>query len=892
MTQEIGTGLPIGQIIAGEYRITRALRVGGMGAVYVAEQKSTGILRALKVMQRELVKDARLCERFEQEARIGARIESDHVVQVVGAGVDEPTGLPWMAMELLDGLPLDIYLAQRGPRPAGEVRYLFQQLCHALGMAHRQGIVHRDLKPANVFLSTPRTSLATGHAYVVKVLDFGIAKVLAEAKTGKTAAIGTPFYMAPEQYEAGKVTPATDVWALALIAFELLTGRSYWKSAADGSATPATIMYETCLADLVPPSSRDLPVPLPDGFDAWFSRCLKRQPDLRFLDADSAFESLAAVLGEARPPVESLPSQKRARIPEREPATLPMTRDGDAAPPNTQRTISMTESHASPAIPVGMPTPAQRAVAVDTAIIDRNRPTDARAASIEAPHSRKPLVLGGIVGALLLGIGAFVLSPPKATSSQTAGSASIVQHAKSATPVVVDPTQFTSGTTIGVEGRLLHKQIAAGAKTETYVMLELKGADVAPKLTMPVHMSLVIDHSGSMKGGRLQNAITAALGAIDRLRDGDKVSVVAFADSAETIVEPTVLDATSRPMVAALVKKLGLGGNTCMSCGLSTALGKVGTSPDHARRILLLSDGEANLGIKELPGFELLARDAQKSDVSITTIGVGLEYDPKPLVALSRESNGQHYYAPTEAALPPIFEAQASAMAAVIATTAEAVIRLAPGVELVSVLDRAHRVEGSPSEGVTVRVPLGQFTRNERKTVLVKVALKPNDDKAEVADVEVSYRDVGAPVASKSTGTLAVAVGMDGSEVDPVVEARVKRSETAAALIQANKLFEQGKAKEASQVLAAQDTKLAAQKTKWTVTKNPYTGGPAPAPTVMGGVVKDVDQQQTDVNAAKKKYDDVAKAPPPAAGAPMPKPAAPAKGAANKSIEDAYNYGY
>src|SRR5258708_5828340 len=145
--------------------------------------------------------------------------------------------------------------------------------------------------------------------------------------------------MAPEQYEAGQVTPATDVWALGLIAFELLTGRSYWKAARDGNATPASIMYETCLGALGPPSNRmvDLGVTasLPDGVDAWFSRCVQRQPDLRFLDARAAFESLAAVLGEAKPPTEPLPI---VRPQSETPQTVGMTSGTQAMSQPTQAT--------------------------------------------------------------------------------------------------------------------------------------------------------------------------------------------------------------------------------------------------------------------------------------------------------------------------------------------------------------------------------------------------------------------------------------------------------------------------------------------------------------------------------------------------------------------------
>ncbi len=893
-TLEIGPGTLFG----GDFRVVRPLRVGGMGAVYVAEQLSTSTLRALKVMQGELVADPGLRERFEQEARVGARIESDHVVQVVGAGVDPVLGLPWLAMELLKGLPLDLYLQQRGALPPGEVRFLFEQLCHALGAAHDQGIVHRDLKPANVFLATPRL---VGLSYVVKVLDFGIAKVLAESKNTKTAAVGTPLYMAPEQYEAGKVQPSTDVWALGLIAFELLTGRSYWKAARDGNATPASIMYETCLGELAPPSSRvadlGLRAALPDGFDAWFSRCLQRQPDLRVLDARMAFESLAAVLGPAEPPRESLPTP---REPAHTPATMAMTPS-----PRSSETASGTAIGTAMGTAIGTAIGTELAPSYPTTPAARAQIVDVRAA--HAPPRTEPSkprvspgLLGAVAGLALLAIGAVALhASTGASGSATEPASKSAAHppphppsTASAKPHVdhVDPTQFSAGETLAVEGRLLHKQVLAGAKTETYVMLDLRGADEAPKAVLPVHLSLAIDRSGSMKGGRLQNAIAAAVKAIEGLRDGDEVSVVAFDQAATTLVPRTVLDASSRASTIAAVQKLGLGGNTCISCGIATSLTALGGPGDFARRILLLSDGEANVGVRDVAGFEGLGRSAQKADVAITTIGVGQDFDSKSLAALSRESNGQHYYAATEAALPGIFDAQAKAMTSVVAMGAEAIVRLAPGVELRSVLDRAHSIEKTSDGRVVVRVPLGQFTRGERKTVLLKVALKANDDVAEVADVDVAFRAVGAG-ATKATGTLAVPVGLESSELDPVVETRVKRSETAAALIKATELFEQGKAKEASAILTAQQKALAAQKTKWSAGAG-KAAGPAATAAPKPALMADVDAQQKALEDANKAYGAAAEAP--AAAAPgKPAPMAPAaKAASKKAAADAWEAGY
>jgi serine/threonine protein kinase len=295
-------GLPsVGQIVGGDFRILAPLGQGGMGAVFVAEQTSTGRRRAIKIMRAELLSDPRWSERFAQEARIGASIDSAHVVEVVGAGIDDALGVPWIAMELLEGRDLAAIVAERGALPLGDVRELLDQLCHAVGAAHRAGVVHRDLKPENVFVAKARR---TRSPFELKVLDFGIAKMVAEARVtaATTAALGTPLWMAPEQAEPKRgVTPATDVWAIALIAFRALTGRFFWREANDAAASITTLMKEVLL-DAIPPASvraHELGVAafLPPGFDAWCTACLTREPSARFADATAAWAALSPILG-------------------------------------------------------------------------------------------------------------------------------------------------------------------------------------------------------------------------------------------------------------------------------------------------------------------------------------------------------------------------------------------------------------------------------------------------------------------------------------------------------------------------------------------------------------------------------------------------------------------
>jgi len=268
-----------------------------MGAVYVAEQLSTGRLRALKVMKAGLVADKKSRRRFLDEARVGARIKSEHVVEVVEAGFDEDHGVPWLAMELLDGQDLGLHVEEHGPLPLDEVASLFEQAAHALGRAHALGIVHRDLKPENLFVAR---SSRVGGAPLLKVLDFGIAAFVATDKTSATVttALSTPLWAAPEQLSPGKkVRPATDVFALGLIAFYLLTGKSYWRSPNAEEFDLHALVGEIVALPLERASVRaaEFGMTVPDGFDAWFARCVVRAPSARFATATEAAQALSAL---------------------------------------------------------------------------------------------------------------------------------------------------------------------------------------------------------------------------------------------------------------------------------------------------------------------------------------------------------------------------------------------------------------------------------------------------------------------------------------------------------------------------------------------------------------------------------------------------------------------
>ncbi len=288
-------GLEPGMVFGKDFRIVRALRAGGMGAVYVVEQLSTGKQRALKVMMPELAVDPSIRERFVLEAKAAGKIESDHVVEIVTAGVDEASGAPFLVMELLKGEELADALARTGRLSLGDVAEVLTQVGHALEQAHAQGIVHRDLKPENIFLAASKRRDAS---FTAKVLDFGIAKLVAESQKTGTQPLGTPLFMSPEQTDRkGRISPATDVWALGLITFKLLTGKDFWLEI-DGSLP---MLLREIVVDAIPPASERAAVLgvaelLPPGFDGWFAKCVHRDIDARFQDAGAASAAFAALV--------------------------------------------------------------------------------------------------------------------------------------------------------------------------------------------------------------------------------------------------------------------------------------------------------------------------------------------------------------------------------------------------------------------------------------------------------------------------------------------------------------------------------------------------------------------------------------------------------------------
>ncbi len=278
---EQGLDLLAGRIL-GPYELHERLGAGGMGVVYLATHRRLGQPRAVKVLPLQLAADPTFIMRFEREARLAAQLRHPHIVVVHDVGDHE--GIHYIAMELLEGRSLRQVTLEDEPLAIDRCLRLLDQLAQAIDFAHQHQIAHRDVKPANVFVS-PSDHLT--------LVDFGIARAAEESRlTGAGGFVGTAEYMAPEIVLGGGGGSGADLYAVGVVAYELLTGRVPFTG-----ANSQAIMYAH--VHRAPPLPRSLRPELPEPVEAVLLRQLAKTPEERFTTASAFVAALRAAAGTA-----------------------------------------------------------------------------------------------------------------------------------------------------------------------------------------------------------------------------------------------------------------------------------------------------------------------------------------------------------------------------------------------------------------------------------------------------------------------------------------------------------------------------------------------------------------------------------------------------------------
>lgn len=274
-----------GEILAGKYRVNRMLGEGGMGIVVAAHHLELDQPVAIKVLHENASNYADSSERFRREARVAAKIQSDHVTRILDVG-QLPNGARYMVMEYLEGRDLGAELSQRGSFSFSAACRLMLEALDALERAHAVGIVHRDIKPENLFLARrPDGSLR------LKVLDFGISKQMGEADelslTKTSEWIGTPLYMSPEQMVSPRLADArSDIWSLGAVLYELISGRTPYEA----ESLPQLCSF---LLTREPVDIRSHHPGIPHELAEIIMGCLQRDVSLRIQSAAALAQALA-----------------------------------------------------------------------------------------------------------------------------------------------------------------------------------------------------------------------------------------------------------------------------------------------------------------------------------------------------------------------------------------------------------------------------------------------------------------------------------------------------------------------------------------------------------------------------------------------------------------------
>ncbi|MBI4953272.1 MAG: serine/threonine protein kinase [Myxococcales bacterium] len=525
----------IGQVIDGKYEVKALLGQGGMGAVYEAEHTGTGRRCAVKVIiNEEFVHDPKVVGRFQREARAAGAVDTQYIAQVLDAGVDRDTGLPFLAMEYLDGEDVQHLLKRVGPIAPDTALRIVAQACLGLQKAHAQGVVHRDIKPHNLFL----TKRDAGEV-IVKILDFGIAKVKMDqsnstegadlTKTGNL--LGSPLYVSPEQARGQReIDHRTDIWSLGAVLYQMLSGRTPYQHA-------------TALGELILLVCTEPPPPIQDHAPwvtpevaAVVHNCLKQNVKERYQTAGDLFEAVRPLLPGGwtltQEMLLSLSDSQRLESAPRLPTSMPppapmLTSSGSTAIPG------VTGLGRTTALGAGV---AAHAISGDAAVTTNGAAVVSQAGEPRR-SSKLPVVIGAVALVAAAGVGIFLATRPGGAgdSVATAGPTTTTMAAPATATTAATTQATTSATATPADDKIRYK-IRVLPKDAT---VEVDGATVEVADKGDYGEFEVTATVGDSVKVRVQKGSAEATGEVAFMKAGPDPAIVELKEGKKTEIKRT-----------------------------------------------------------------------------------------------------------------------------------------------------------------------------------------------------------------------------------------------------------------------------------------------------------------------------------------------------------------
>jgi len=398
-----------------------------------------------------------------------------------------------------------------------------------------------------------------------------------------------------------------------------------------------------------------------------------------------------------------------------------------------------------------------------------------------------------------------------AGQQSVSGTTAHTSHAAGSAPIEV--AAAPANLWLGAAPASTHVTVGGDAELPIGIWVDVPEDAAQGQTRQPMAVSLIIDSSGSMEGEKMMNARHAAASFLNTLANGDLVSVYTFADDATEIAAPTVVDADSRAALIDAVSRIEANGGTNMFAGVSAGQARMAQATDQhpVRRLVVISDGQANIGPHAPADFERIAVQGTEHGAQISSIGVGLDYDETSLAALTLRSSGRMYHLRDPGQMANILDAELNLLALTVATGAVISVTPAPGVELLGLaVGEASIVDGR------MEIPLGTVFAGQSRELLVRTRVSAHHEgTADLARVELRFRPTHATSGTDfvvQRSSVRFAVTSDGALAaesrQPRVQAMLASFQAAQAQLVATELLNEGRSEEATAQLQVAEEQL------------------------------------------------------------------------------------